>query len=117
MEELPEGFDLAALLAPITEEAPAGTDLRKDYSPNSLYFRLRDARAEARDAERAADARSEGDAGPVETAPPIPPLAKWRIVRELSSEALAAHSKDLEIAAWLTEALLRSDGLIGLAAG
>jgi type VI secretion system protein ImpA len=118
MEEFPEGFDLAALLAPIAAEAPAGTDLREDYSPNSLYFRLRDARAEARDAERAADApRSPDDPVPAESSPAIPPATRWRTVGELATEALAAHCKDLEIAAWLTEALLRSDGLIGLAAG
>jgi type VI secretion system protein ImpA len=118
MEELPEGFDLAALLAPITEEAPAGTDLREDYSPNSLYFRLRDARAEARDAERARDApRSPDDPVPAESSPAIPLATRWRIVGELATEALAGHCKDLEIAAWLTEALVRSDGLVGLAAG
>jgi type VI secretion system protein ImpA len=118
MEEFPKGFDLAVLLAPIAEDAPAGADLREDYSPNSLYFRLRDARAEARDAERAADApRSLTDPAPAESASPIPLATRWRTVGELATEALAAHCKDLEIAAWLTEALLRSDGLIGLAAG
>ena len=77
MEEFPEGFDLAVLLAPIAGEAPAGTDLREDFSPNSLYFRLRDARAEARDAERAADApRSPTDPAPAESALSIP-LENW----------------------------------------
>src|SRR5262249_45043527 len=33
------------------------------------------------------------------------------------TEALSSDSKDLEIATWLTEALLRTDGLVGLAAG
>jgi type VI secretion system protein ImpA len=55
MEEWPEGFDLAALLTPISAEAPAGSDLRQDYSPDSFYYRLRDARSEARAAERAID--------------------------------------------------------------
>ena len=118
MQEFPEGFDLAALLAPISEEAPAGTDLRVDDSPSSLYRRLRDVRTEARDAERAADApRSPDDPAPVESSPTVSMGARWRTVRDLATEALTAHSKDLEIAAWLTEALLRSDGLIGLAAG
>ena len=118
MEGFPEGFDLAALLAPIAAETPSGTDLREDYSPNSLYFRLRDARTEARDAERAADApRSENDPVPVGGSSAVPLATRWRTVRELATEALTAHCKDLEIAAWLTEALLRSDGLIGLAAG
>jgi type VI secretion system protein ImpA len=107
MEEFPEGFDLEAMLAPIAGEAPAGEDLREDFAPNSLYFRLRDARAEARAAERAADAETTEAALPQE----------WRTVRELAIEALTGRTKDLEIAAWLTESLLRSDGLVGLTAG
>jgi type VI secretion system protein ImpA len=114
MEELPEGFDLAALLAPIPGDAPAGENLRDDATPESLYYRLRDARAEARAAERLQDAPNpETGAFDASAAPP----QQWRIIRELSHEALLTRSKDLEIAAWLTEALLRSDGLVGLDAG
>jgi type VI secretion system protein ImpA len=117
MQEWPEGFDLAALLAPISSEAPAGSDLREEGSPDGLYFRLRDARREAGAAERAAEApRDPAEPQPVDAAP-VSSLAQWRIVRELAVEALAGQSKDLEIAAWLTEALLRSDGLLGLTAG
>ena len=103
-----EGIDLETILTPISPEAPAGPDLRNDFSPTSVYFRLRDARAEARAAERAADANPEADAGLAEG---------WRLVRSLAVKALAEQTKDLEIAAWLTEALLRSEGLAGLAAG
>jgi len=107
MAQLPDGFDLAALLSPIPGDSPAGADLRKDYSPDSLYYRLRDARAEARAAERAADAgTAEGSSAP-----------QWVPVRELAVEALSGQTKDLEIAAWLTEGLLRGDGLAGLTAG
>jgi type VI secretion system protein ImpA len=108
MANIPEGFDLAALLAPISEEAPAGTDLRTDYSPDSLYYRLRDARAEARAAERAIEGGETADSGM--------PL-QWRTITELGIEAIATRSKDLEIAAWLTEASLRGDGLAGFTAG
>jgi type VI secretion system protein ImpA len=107
MEEWPEGFDLATLLAPISAEAPAGVDLRQDASPQSVYFRLRDARAEARAAERAADSGG-GEGG-------VP--AEWRTIRQMALETLSTRSKDLEIAAWLCEALLRLDDLLGLAAG
>ena len=62
MQEWPEGFDLGALLTPISAEAPAGSDLRQDYSADSLYYRLRDARSEARAAERA---RSGSRTGPI----------------------------------------------------
>ncbi len=107
MAEVPEGFDLAALLAPISAEAPAGADLREDASPQSTYFRLRDARSDARAAERAADAGG-GEGG-------VP--QEWRTIRELALDALATQSKDIEIAAWLCEAMLRLDRLAGLAAG
>ena len=101
-----EGLDLESLLAPISEDAPAGTDVRTDFSPTSSYFRLRDARAEARAAERASDAS--GDSAPPEN---------WRDVRTLAVKILTQQAKDLEAAAWLTEALVRSDGLAGLAFG
>ncbi len=103
-----EGLDLEALLAPISDEAPAGADVRTDFSPASSYFRLRDARAEARAAERAADANPGGD----NAAPDA-----WRNVRSLAAKILTDQAKDLEAAAWLTEALVRSDGLAGLAFG
>ncbi len=114
MAEFPEGFDLAPLLAPIPGEAPAGEDLRADSTPESLYYRLRDARAEARAAERAMDA-PDSETGSIAAAGATPP--QWRTIRDLATEAIAGRSKDLEIAAWLTEALLRSDGLNGLDAG
>jgi len=108
MSDVPEGFDLALLLAPIAGERAVGVDLREDFSPQSAYYRLRDARAEARASERAADAMPESDSAP-------PP--QWRIVRDLAVKALGEQTKDLEIAAWYTEALVRSDGLAGLTAG
>jgi type VI secretion system protein ImpA len=103
-----EGIDLETILAPISVETPAGADLRNDFSPTSVYFRLRDARAEARAAERAADANPEADTGLADG---------WKLVRSLAVKALSELTKDLEIAAWLTESLVRSEGLAGLAAG
>jgi type VI secretion system protein ImpA len=100
--------DLASLLAPIEGELPAGTDPREDFSPNSFYFRLRDARSEARAAERQADAAEAGER---------PAPAQWGPVSRLAIALLQTQAKDLEAASWLTEALLRTDGLEGLAAG
>jgi type VI secretion system protein ImpA len=102
-----EGLDLEALLAPISDESPAGSDVRTDFSPTSSYFRLRDARSEARAAERAADANP-GESSAADS---------WRDVRNLAVKILSEQSKDLEAAAWLTEALVRSNGLSGLAFG
>lgn len=93
------------LLEPVTEDAPAGEDLRADSSPNSLYYRVKDARIAARAAERAN----------IEDASAVPP--EWRIVVEAGSEALRTKGKDLEIAAWMVEALVRLEGFAGLRDG
>jgi len=103
-----DGIDLETILAPISAEAPAGVDVRNDFSPTSVYFRLRDARADARQAERAADTDPNADTGLAEG---------WKLVRSLGVKALSEQTKDLEIAAWLTESLVRSEGLAGLALG
>src|ERR1700760_2414450 len=107
MADLPEGFDLEALLAPIPGDAPQGMDIREDFAATSPYNRLRDARSEARDAERGQEA------GGADTRDPGP---LWRTIRELALKTLTETSKDLEVAAWLTEAYVRSHGLAGLTA-
>jgi type VI secretion system protein ImpA len=109
-------IDLETLLAPLSSgENGAGTDLRTDYSATSLYQKLRDARSEARAAERRRDRGTDGEdgRGDDETAP----LDGWRTVLALSQKALAEGSKDFEIASWLTESLVRIHGFEGLAAG
>jgi type VI secretion system protein ImpA len=102
-----ETADLEAILAPLAGDHPTGIDLRQDFAPTSIYFRLRDARAQARDAERQADTQ-DGDEG-------LPTL--WRPVATMAIGALKSTSKDLEVATWLTEALVRIAGLRGLMAG
>lgn len=108
MPNLSDEFSLQSLLSPIAGERATGVDLRQDFSPQSVYYQLRDARAEARAAERAADADTS-----LEVAMPV----QWRVVRSLAAQAIAEQSKDLELAAWFTEALLRSDTLPGLRLG
>jgi type VI secretion system protein ImpA len=102
-----ETADFEAILAPLEGDQPTGVDLRQDFAPTSIYFKLRDARAQARDAERQADSQG-GDEG-------LPVL--WRPVATMAIGALKANSKDLEVATWLTEALVRMAGLRGLMAG
>ena len=97
-------LDLESLLAPIGDSG-GGEDLRLDYSPSSIYQKLRDARSDARAEERARDSEGEGEASVADG---------WRQVRRLANEALGEKSKDFEIAAWLTEALVRMEGLAGL---
>ena len=108
MVDFPDGFDLAALLEPIPGEVPQGVDIREDFSSQSPYNRLRDARSDARDAEKMID---NGDPNAGDPAP------MWRTVREIGLKTLKETAKDLEVAAWVTEAYVRSHGLAGLYAG
>ena len=102
-------IDIAALLAPLpTGEQGAGMDLRSDFTATSPYQRLRDARAAARAEERTRDA--EGDSEGVEA-------AGWREVLSVGQQVLATQTKDLEIAAWMTEAMVRMHGMLGMSAG
>jgi type VI secretion system protein ImpA len=107
-----ETADIEAILAPIPGDRPTGIDVRTDYSPSSIYYRLRDARADARDAERQADSPDAGARVSEEAL-----QARWRPVASLAGAALKETAKDLEIATWLTEALVRTAGLAGLTAG
>jgi type VI secretion system protein ImpA len=82
------------LLNPIAGDDPGGESLR--YDP--IYDRIKDARREDPFAD-----------------PPV--RADWRLVTELTGEAIAKKSKDLQLAAWLTESLLRREGIAGLRQG
>lgn len=95
-------FDLSLLLAPITPQQAAGKDLRND----PLYYAIKDARAAARAIERQQMQGTSVSAQP-----------DWRKVYQLAIEALTTQTKDLEIAVWLTEALLREQGFAGLREG
>jgi type VI secretion system protein ImpA len=99
--------EIEPLLRPLADGQGAGPDLRQDYSATSLYQRLRDARSDARAEERSRDAAEE----PGGTSP------GWRDVKRMALVCLAEQSKDVEVATWLTEALVRLDGLAGFTAG
>jgi type VI secretion system protein ImpA len=100
--------DLSAITSPIPGENPAGVDLREDESHSSEFRSIRDARNEARRIERRADEENE-DVGPA--------MAQWQIVCDLGQQALMEWSKDLEIAAYMIEALARLEGFAGVARG
>src|SRR3989442_286920 len=88
------------LLQPIPGLNPAGTNLR--YDP--IYDKIKEARREEEDVEQGEWKRARK-------------VADWPLVIKLASDALATKSKDLQIAAWLTEALLKQEALGGLRAG
>jgi type VI secretion system protein ImpA len=92
--------DLDALLAPIPGDNPAGEDLR--YAP--VYDEIKEAR-------RAEDPLDRGEwQREIKT-------ADWSTVIALSTKALTEKTKDLQIAAWLAEALTKIEGLKGFLSG
>ncbi|HEY4264836.1 MAG TPA: type VI secretion system protein TssA [Micropepsaceae bacterium] len=103
----PPCIDIEQLLAPISEGAPAGANIREDVVPTSVYFRLKDARSAARSAEKRADAEGEY----------LGVTPEWRTIQDLATTVLSERSKDLEVTAWLIEALVRLQGFPGLRDG
>jgi type VI secretion system protein ImpA len=102
-----EVLDFAKLLAAIPHGKAAGVDLRLDPSPSSSYYAVKDARNAARAAERQLVHDGEEPAA----------QADWRPVLQLGTKALAEQTKDLEITAYLIEALVRLHGFAGLRDG
>ena len=90
--------------------APSGVNLRDDPTAAATGSTIRDFRDEARRTERRAD--DGGDDSSWRSAVPT-----WAKARDLSLGLLRDKTHDLAVAAVLTEALLRTDGFAGLAAG
>jgi type VI secretion system protein ImpA len=88
------------LLKPIAGANPGGIDLR--YDP--VYDKIK-------------EARREDDDTPQGEWTTTRKTAEWPTVIKLAKDALAGKSKDLQLGAWLTEALLRREGFAGLSAG
>jgi type VI secretion system protein ImpA len=103
----PEILEFATLLEPIPGDSPTGTDLRADGSPSSPYYAVKDARSTARAAERQMVMDGEESAN----------MPDWRPVMERGLKVLAEKSKDLEITAYVIEALVRLRGFAGLRDG
>jgi type VI secretion system protein ImpA len=95
--EQPSVIDLDGLLQPIAGENPSGESLR--------YAGVYDEISEAR---RADDTLNRGDwQGDLK-------VADFRKVIDLATSALATSSKDIQIGAWLSEALIKQHGFVGL---
>lgn len=93
-------LETSELLDPIPGSNPGGASLR--YEP--IYDQIRRARTEEEDLPSGDWERERK-------------TADYALVIKLSQEVLSKQSKDLQIAAWLTEALLKREGFAGLAAG
>jgi type VI secretion system protein ImpA len=100
-------INIDQLVEPIAEDKPVGEDLREDASPNSDYYTVKGERQAARSAERKNlfdRDTSEAD-------------AHWHKVLDLAPPILSDKAKDLEVACWYTEALIRRYGFQGLRDG
>jgi len=103
----PNTINIEELTAPISSDSPAGEDIREDRSPTSDYYSIKDARNSARAAERSAMF----DVADTDL------LAPWRDVAKSAEKILTKKGKDLEVASWYTEALIRLHGFTGLRDG
>ena len=92
--------DIEALLAPIPGDNPAGVSLQ--YA--GLYDEINEARREDEDLSQGEWKRDRK-------------IADWRRVVTLTSDALTNRTKDLQVGAWLVEALVKTRGFEGLRDG
>jgi type VI secretion system protein ImpA len=102
-EKIAAVIDLDALLAPIDGDNPAGESLRYE----GTYDKIKEARREDEVLEQGAWQKDLK-------------VADWAEVIKLATQALKTKTKDLQIAAWLTEGLVkyeRNDRLAGLRDG
>ncbi|WP_031500533.1 type VI secretion system protein TssA [Bryobacter aggregatus] len=88
------------ILNPIAGENPGGADLR--YDP--VYDKIKEARREEEDIDQG-DWKRERK------------IADWPLTHKLCEESIATRSKDLQLAAWLTEAAVRQRAFSGLIEG
>jgi type VI secretion system protein ImpA len=99
-ESLPSVIDIDALLQPIEGENPAGESLQ--YS--GIYDDIREAR-------RSDDALTQSEwQGNIK-------ISDWRKVLDLALPALTTQTKDLQIGVWLSEAIAKLHGLVGVRDG
>jgi type VI secretion system protein ImpA len=96
-----ELIDIEALLTPIPGDNPAGENLQ--YA--GLYDEVRNER-------RADEDIAQGEWRRTDTK-----SANWNQVIKLTTEAISTTTKDLQAAAWLTEALVKLHGFDGLRDG
>jgi type VI secretion system protein ImpA len=87
------------LLNPVSEDKPSGENLR--YAP--VYDKIKEARREEDDAPQGLWQRERK-------------VADWALTVKLISETLATKTKDLQLVAWLAEAMLKREGVAGLRA-
>jgi type VI secretion system protein ImpA len=106
-------LDVDSLIEPVlNHKNVVGEDFRASVDPESPYLTLKDLRADARRSERESASSDSPDTAPLSAS-----LSQWEAICELADRTLKERSKDLEIACWYCEALVRTAGFSGLAQG
>jgi type VI secretion system protein ImpA len=98
-----ERQDVETLLSPIDGASPCGVDLRETSSPD--YQALKDARRQIASLVRARKFDQDSSTE-INT--------HWQTIYRLAPTVIKEQSKDLEVAAWFTEAALKLQGYAGL---
>lgn len=111
-------IDLDGLTAPIGDDQ-IGSDPRTDTSLSSPYLGLKDTRAATRANEKILNGpppETTEENSLYQAAESNLPR-QWSQIREVSETILREQAKDLEVASWLTEGLVREHELPGLCDG
>lgn len=101
--ELPKIDDL---VAPIGDSSPTGVNVRNSQALDEIFRRTKECRNSSREIERRKWVLGEESNDPT----------SWDEVVRLGYELLR-HSKDLEVAIWICEAFVRTNGFNGLRCG
>jgi len=99
--------DIEPLLKPISEDKPSGDDLKYFKAPLDhvpLFYKIR-------------NARKMEDTGPMGKWERESTPADFGLVAKWTADALTTKTKDLQLAAWLTEAWIYKEGVKGLVSG
>jgi type VI secretion system protein ImpA len=88
---------------PIEENAPCGCNIRSNTETREIYYKIKDARNQARAEERS-----------VTPGEVIKVSSDWNLVSNLGLKIITSISKDVEVLAWLAEAHLRLNSFEGL---
>jgi type VI secretion system protein ImpA len=91
------------LTDPIDQNEPCGCNIRMNAEAREIYYKIKDARNQARAEERS-----------VTPGELIKVSHNWNLVSNLGLQIIASISKDIEVLAWLAEAHLRLQSFCGL---
>jgi type VI secretion system protein ImpA len=98
------------IISPFHDQNPCGLDLREEAELSSKYLNLKSVRSSLRKEERTAFEASE-------TKTLIINKDGWIQVTFMADEILSNDSKDIEVAVWMLEGLVRIQGIVGLKIG